>query len=71
MYMYTYTYPLRPLGRLPRADGWKINYPEVGYPEFCQLMEQEPIDPNKALGQSIKSHRGTSICTLRILTSTE
>ena len=35
-------------------DGWKINYPEIGYPEFCQLIEQENRDPNKALGQSIK-----------------
>ena len=34
--------------------GWKINYPEIGYPEFCQLIEQENLDPNKALGQSIK-----------------
>ena len=34
--------------------GWKINYPEIGYPEFCQLIEQEKRDPNKALGQSIK-----------------
>ena len=34
--------------------GWKINYPEIGYPEFCQLIEQENRDPNKALGQSIE-----------------
>ena len=35
-------------------SGWKINYPEIGYPEFCQLIEQENRDPNNALGQSIK-----------------
>ena len=34
--------------------GWKINYPEIGYPELCQLIEQNNIDPNKALGQGIK-----------------
>ena len=34
--------------------GWKINYPEIGYPEFCQPIEQGNRDPNKALGQSIK-----------------
>ena len=45
MYIYIYTY------------GWKINYPEIGYPEFCQLIKQENRDPNKALGQSIKKHR--------------
>ena len=33
--------------------GWKMNYPEISYPEFCQLIEQENRDPNKALGQSI------------------
>ena len=27
--------------------GWKTNYPEIGYPEFCQLIEQENRDPNK------------------------
>ena len=36
------------------TPGWKINYPEIGYPEFCQLIEQNNIDPNKALGQGIK-----------------
>ena len=35
--------------------GWKINYPEIGYQEFCQLIEQENRDPNKALGQSINN----------------
>ena len=52
---------LSPLsGRTPRGarrhavTGWKINYPEIGYPEFCQLIEQENRDPNKALGQSIQ-----------------
>ena len=35
--------------------GWKINYPKIGYPEFCQLIEQENRDPNKALGQYNKS----------------
>ena len=34
--------------------GWKISCPEAGYPEFCQPIEQYNIDPNKALGQSIK-----------------
>ena len=34
--------------------GWKINYPEIGYPEFCQLIEQNNRDPNKALGLGIK-----------------
>ena len=41
-------------GARPCLTGWKINYPEIGYPEFCQLIEQENRDPNKALGQSIK-----------------
>ena len=45
---------LPPLQRTTRINGWKINYPEIGYPEFCQLIEQENRDPNKALGQSIK-----------------
>ena len=36
------------------AIGWKINYLEIGYPEFCQLIEQENRDPNKALGRSMK-----------------
>ena len=44
------------IGHLLRhqSNGWKIKYPEIGYPEFCQLIEQENRDPNKALGQSIK-----------------
>ena len=59
-----YIYIYMPLHvRLPRRVarpplsliiGWEINYPEIGYPEFCQLIEQENRDPNKALGQSIK-----------------
>ena len=40
--------------QLCRIIGWKRNYPEIGYPEFCQLIEQENRDPNKALGQGMK-----------------
>ena len=36
-----------------KRGGWKIKYPEIGYPEFCQLIEQENLDPNKARGPSI------------------
>ena len=43
-------------------SGRKISYPEIGYPEFCQLIELEHVDPNKVLG--------TSMCVLRSLSST-
>ena len=32
----------------------KTNYLDLGYPKLCQLIEQENLDPDKALGQSIK-----------------
>ena len=68
MYMYVHTYIYIYIYIYIHIHiGWKISYPEIGYPEFCQLIEQENRDPNKALGQSIKSHRGTSICVLRSL----
>ena len=61
--MYLLVLPRIPLVGHPRiplltgarsvVNGWKINYPEIGYPEFRQLIKQENRDPNKALGQSI------------------
>ena len=39
---------------MARVYGWEIYYPEIGYPEFCQLIEQKNLDPNKALGQGMK-----------------
>ena len=32
--------------------GQKAGYLEIDYPELCQPIEQENLDPNKALGQS-------------------
>ena len=72
MYMYVHTYIYIYIYIYIHIHiGWKISYPEIGYPEFCQLIEQENRDPNKALGQSITVTVALQFAFLRSLSSIE
>ena len=57
MLYYTITYHTIPYNTIMYYTilYYTINYPEIGYPELCQLIEQYRLDPNKALGQIMKT----------------